>query len=129
MVDVVVRVGQEPRSLVLENRDIRAIVRSVPWPNRMIDKHTIALISIIGCSLDLLGTLYLAYDLLGGEHGPLRNVDQSYHVWRAVRHRLWTRSRAVFGLAAGATAVSLWAGSFRGRRSTNQNQASGTTWL
>src|SRR6267154_2272341 len=29
MVDVVVLVGQEPRSLVLENRDIRAIVRSV----------------------------------------------------------------------------------------------------
>ena len=30
MVDVVVRVGQEQRSLVFENRDIRAIVRSVP---------------------------------------------------------------------------------------------------
>jgi len=29
MVDVVVRVGQEPRSLVFENRDIRAIVKSV----------------------------------------------------------------------------------------------------
>src|SRR6266446_4494345 len=29
MVDVTVRVGQEPRSLILENRDIRAIVRSV----------------------------------------------------------------------------------------------------
>lgn len=29
MVDVVVRVGQEPRSLVFENRDIRAIVGSV----------------------------------------------------------------------------------------------------
>jgi len=29
MVDIVVRVRQEPRSVVLENRDIRAIVRSV----------------------------------------------------------------------------------------------------
>jgi uncharacterized protein YbjT (DUF2867 family) len=29
MVDVVVRVGQEPRSLVLENRDIRAMVESL----------------------------------------------------------------------------------------------------
>ncbi len=37
----------------------------------MIDKHTIALISIVGCSLDVLGALYLAYDLLGGEHGPV----------------------------------------------------------
>ncbi|HWY48267.1 MAG TPA: hypothetical protein VNX70_12840 [Bryobacteraceae bacterium] len=37
-----------------------------------IDKHTLALVSIVGSSLDALGALYLAYDLLGGEHGPLR---------------------------------------------------------
>ena len=37
-----------------------------------IDKHTLALISIIGSAFDVLGALYLAYDLLGGEHGPLR---------------------------------------------------------
>ena len=37
-----------------------------------IDKHTLALVSIVGSSLDVLGALYLAYDLLGGEHGPLR---------------------------------------------------------
>ena len=30
-----------------------------------IDKHTLALVSIVGSSLDLLGALYLAYDLLG----------------------------------------------------------------
>jgi hypothetical protein len=42
----------------------------------MIDKHTLALISIIGCSLDVLGALYLAYDLLGGEHGPLRTLTR-----------------------------------------------------
>jgi hypothetical protein len=35
----------------------------------MIDKHTLALISIIGSSLDVLA-LYFAYDPLGGEHGP-----------------------------------------------------------
>src|SRR3981081_3486026 len=46
----------------------------------IIDKHTIALISIIGTSLDLLGALYLAYDLLGGDHGPLRTLP------RAVTH-------------------------------------------
>src|SRR6266436_6652975 len=40
------------------------------------DKHTVALISIVGTSLDLLGALYLAYDLLGGEHGPLRTVTR-----------------------------------------------------
>ena len=37
-----------------------------------IGKHTLALVSIIGSSLDVLGALYLAYDLLGEEHGPLR---------------------------------------------------------
>ena len=41
----------------------------------MIDKHTIALISIVGCSLVLLGALYLPDDLLGGEHGPLRTLN------------------------------------------------------
>src|ERR1700684_3025050 len=42
----------------------------------MIDKHTLALDSIIGSSLDVLGALYLAYDLLGGEHGPLRTLTR-----------------------------------------------------
>jgi hypothetical protein len=34
--------------------------------------HTVAAISIAGSCLDVLGSLYLAYDLLGGQHGPLR---------------------------------------------------------
>jgi hypothetical protein len=42
-----------------------------------LDKHTLALISIIGSSLDVLGALYLAYDLLGGEHGPLRTLTRA----------------------------------------------------
>ena len=42
-----------------------------------IDKHTLALISIIGSVLDVLGALYLAYDLLGGEHGPLRTLTRA----------------------------------------------------
>jgi hypothetical protein len=41
-----------------------------------IDRHTVALVSIIGSSLDVLGALYLAYDLLGGEHGPLRTLTR-----------------------------------------------------
>lgn len=41
-----------------------------------IDKHTLALISIVGNSLDVLGALYLSYDLLGGEHGPLRTLTR-----------------------------------------------------
>src|SRR5918912_941288 len=46
------------------------------WHSMMIDKHTLALISIVGCSLDVLGALYLTYDLLGGEHGPLRTLTR-----------------------------------------------------
>jgi hypothetical protein len=38
----------------------------------VIDHHTVAATSVAGISLDVLGSLYLAYDLLGGQHGPLR---------------------------------------------------------
>jgi len=41
-----------------------------------IDRHTLALVSIVGCSIDVLGALYLTYDLLGGEHGPLRTLTR-----------------------------------------------------
>jgi hypothetical protein len=41
-----------------------------------INHHTLAVISISGSCLDLLGALYLAYDLLGGEHGPLRTLTR-----------------------------------------------------
>jgi hypothetical protein len=41
------------------------------------DHHTVAAISIAGSCLDVLGTLYLAYDLLGGPHGPLRVLTRA----------------------------------------------------
>lgn len=53
------------------------------------DHHTVAAISITGTSLDVLGSLYLAYDLLGGQHGPLRLLT------RAVTYSL------VFGIGYG----------------------------
>lgn len=58
-----------------------------------IDRHTLALISIVGSSLDVLGGLYLAYDLLGGEHGPLRTLT------RAVTYAVFFGTG--FGLALG----------------------------
>ena len=66
-----------------------------------IDKHTLALISIVGTSLDLLGALYLAYDLLGGEHGPLRTVTRgvTYGVLFGAGYGLGLGP--VFGLASG----------------------------
>ena len=36
------------------------------------DHHTVAAISLTGTCLDVLGSLYLAYDLLGGQNGSLR---------------------------------------------------------
>jgi len=41
------------------------------------DHHTVAAISIAGSCLDVLGSLYLAYDLLGGPHGPLRLLTRA----------------------------------------------------
>lgn len=41
------------------------------------DHHAVAAVSIVGSSLDVLGSLYLAYDLLGGQHGPLRLLTRA----------------------------------------------------
>ena len=41
------------------------------------DHHTAAAISVSGTCLDVLGSLYLAYDLLGGQHGPLRLLTRA----------------------------------------------------
>ena len=75
-----------------------------------IEKHTLALISIVGSSLDVLGALYLAYDLLGGEHGPLRTLTRgvTYGVLCGVGYGL--AFGPVFGLATGlANGITLGA--------------------
>jgi hypothetical protein len=41
------------------------------------DHHTLAVVSITGTCFDVLGSLYLAYDLLGGQHGPLRLLTRA----------------------------------------------------
>jgi hypothetical protein len=67
----------------------------------IIDKHTLALVSIVGSSLDVLGTLYLAYDLFGGEHGPLRTLTRgvTYGVLFGAGYGLGLGP--IFGLASG----------------------------
>jgi hypothetical protein len=55
------------------------------------EQKVIPLLARIGVVLDALGGLYLAYDLLGGERGPLRTLS-----------RLLTYS-AIFGLGFGLT--------------------------
>ncbi len=67
-----------------------------------IDRHTLALISIIGSSLDVLGALYLAYDLLGGEHGPLRTLTRFVTYGALFGTGYGLALGPVFGLVSGA---------------------------
>jgi len=70
--------------------------------------HTIAAISISGSCLDVLGSLYLAYDLLGGRYGPLRLLTRAvtYFVVFGIGYALGLG--LFFGLVAGlATGVTL----------------------
>src|SRR5260370_23227935 len=73
-----------------------------------LDKHPLALISIVGNSLDVLGAMYLAYDLLGGEHGPLRTLTRAVTYGALFGVGFGLGLGAIFGLAAGAaTGVTL----------------------
>ena len=65
------------------------------------DKHTLALISILGSSLDVLGAMYLAYDLLGGEHGPLRTLTRAVTYGALFGTGYGLALGPVFGLASG----------------------------
>ncbi len=69
----------------------------------MIDKHTLALISLIGSALDVIGALYLAYDLLGGEHGPLRILTRGITYGLLMGGGYGVALGPVFGLISGAT--------------------------
>src|SRR5215472_259373 len=72
------------------------------------DHHTVAAISIAGSGLDVLGSLYLAYDLLGGQHGPLRLLTRAvtYSIVFGIGYGLGLG--LVFGVASGiATGVTL----------------------
>ena len=72
------------------------------------DHHTVAAISISATCLDLLGSLYLAYDLLGGQHGPLRLLTRAvtYSILFGIGYGLGLG--LFFGLASGiATGITL----------------------
>jgi len=67
------------------------------------DHHTLAAVSISGTCLDVLGSLYLAYDLLGGQHGPLRLLTRAvtYSVVFGIGYGLGLG--LLFGVASGIT--------------------------
>jgi hypothetical protein len=69
-----------------------------------LNHHTVAAISISGSCLDVLGSLYLAYDLLGGQHGPLRLLTRTvtYSIVFGVGYGIGLGP--VFGLASGVAA-------------------------
>jgi hypothetical protein len=70
--------------------------------------HTVAAISIAGTCLSVLGSLYLAYDLLGGRHGPLRLLTRAvtYSVVFGIGYGIGLG--LFFGLASGiATGVTV----------------------
>jgi hypothetical protein len=67
-----------------------------------IDRHTLALVSIAGSSLDLVGAMYLAYDLLGGEHGPLRTLTRAVTYGALFGLGYGLVLGPVFGLVTGA---------------------------
>src|SRR5271157_3700899 len=72
------------------------------------DHHTVAAVSIAGTCLDVLGSLYLAYDLLGGQHGPLRLLTRAvtYSIVFGLGYALGLA--LFFGLASGiATGITL----------------------
>src|SRR6202030_3347931 len=72
------------------------------------DHHIVAAISISGTCLGVLVSLYLAYDLLGGQHGPLRLLTRAvtYSILFGIGYGLGLG--LFFGLASGiATGITL----------------------
>jgi len=72
------------------------------------DHHTVAAVSITGTCLDVLGSLYLAYDLLGGQHGPLRLLTRAvtYSIVFGIGYGIGLG--LFFGLASGiATGITI----------------------
>lgn len=72
------------------------------------DHHIVAAVSITGTSFDVLGSLYLAYDLLGGQHGPLRLLTRAvtYSIVFGIGYGLGLG--LLFGILAGiATGLTL----------------------
>ena len=67
------------------------------------DHHTIAAVSVAGICLDVLGGLYLAYDLLGGQYGPLRLLTRMVTYSIVFGAGFGLGLGLFFGVVAGAT--------------------------
>ena len=47
------------------------------WTNLSLSRVFVAQVSLLGMGFDVLGGCYLAYDLLGGQRGPLRTIARA----------------------------------------------------
>jgi hypothetical protein len=81
----------------------------IPGSAIVIDRHVIAGISIIGTACDVMGGLYLAYDLLGGNNGPLRTLTRvvTYTLIFCVGYGL--PFGLLFGLLSGTGLMAVYA--------------------
>jgi hypothetical protein len=68
----------------------------------MIDARTLEISSLVGSSLSVLGSLYLAYDLLGGQHGPLRTLTRAVTYGVLFGAGYGIAFGPIFGLVTGA---------------------------
>jgi hypothetical protein len=91
------------------------------------DHHTIAAIALTGTALNLLGGLYLAYDLFGGQHGPLRTLTRAatYGVLFFLGYVVFlpVRFSALAALGTGSTLAVEFARAARGARQTRTVEA------
>lgn len=71
------------------------------WAGFFVERHVLAAITIGGMVCDGMGGLYLAYDLLGGQYGPLRVLTRTvtYALVFIIGYGLFLG--LVFGLVAG----------------------------
>jgi hypothetical protein len=92
-----------------------------------VDHRTIAAIALSGTALNLLGGLYLAYDLFGGKHGPLRTLTRAvtYGVLFFVGYAivLPVRFSALAALGTGSTLAIEFARAARGARPSRTVEA------
>jgi hypothetical protein len=92
----------------------------------MISHHVVASVSLAGSAFDFFGGLYLAYDLLGGQHGPLRTLTRglTYSLLCGLGFALalGLRFAVPAGLAVGFTVAIEFA------RASRQQPSPGLAW-
>jgi hypothetical protein len=92
-----------------------------------VDHHTLAAIALSGTALNLVGGLYLAYDLFGGKHGALRTLTRavSYGALFFLGYVVFLpiRFSAIAAVGTGSTLAIEFGRAARGARPTRAAEA------